>query len=483
MSISIFVSYAFKDKRMWEALRNALAFSGVNKEIQLWDPRIDIVGGQDKQKQIDSHLENAQMFLLLLSPDFFMDAECVQQLRKALELQEQKHNSVYAIPILLRPCLWQRDGLEELEILPHNRVAISRKSDRDAILVDIAQEIHTIIGRIDKSESIDTNAPGTSNPTPSQSNPVPGEPSKQAQPAPDRASVPQNETADVAIVIALKEEFKDLFVDIGASYTPVPDPDANAFYYSFERSSAAANRPYRCVATFVGDMGEVPAALLAQNTLVRWKPATVVLIGLAGALSSNVKLGDVVVADQVDGYLQNAKVNPTADKQGYEFGLSGDVYKTSNRIWNAAQHFEYSMPILFRAWKHRTEEAQLDLFTKQQRYKLLGDDKINEQSQILKGHIASGPLVVAAEIFADWLKQRDRKYMAIEMESMGLMAAVYRQPILRDTLILRAISDDGKEDKSSLDSIGGGAIRRYAMRNAIQLLWSFLDAGILPQHP
>ena len=230
-------------------------------------------------------------------------------------------------------------------------------------------------------------------------------------------------------------------------------------------------------------MGEVPAALLAQNTIVKWKPATVVLIGLAGALNSSVKLGDVVVADQVDGYLQNAKVNPTADRQGYEFELSGDVYKTSNRIWNAAQNFEYAIPIIFRAWKQRTEEAQLDLFTKQQRYKLLGDDKINEQSQIIKGHIASGPVVVAAEIFADWLRHRDRKYMAIEMESMGLMAAVYRQPVLRDTLILRAISDDGKEDKSLLDSIGGGAIRRYAMRNAIQLLWSFLDAGILPQNP
>ena len=230
-------------------------------------------------------------------------------------------------------------------------------------------------------------------------------------------------------------------------------------------------------------MNEVPAALLAHNTLERWKPATLVLIGLAGALSSSVKLGDVVVADQVDGYLENAKVNPTADKQGYEFGLSGDVYKTSYRIWNAAQHFEYSVPLLFQAWKQRTEEAQLDLFTRQQRYKLLGDDRINEQPQILKGHIASGPLVVAAEIFAEWLKQRDRKYIAVEMESMGVMATVYRHPIPRDTLILRAISDDGKEDKSLLNRIGGGAIRRYAMRNAIQLLWSFLDAGILSQHP
>ena len=101
---------------------------------------------------------------------------------------------------------------------------------------------------------------------------------------------------------------------------------------------------------------------------------------------------------------------------------------------------------------------------------------------MVDGHLASGPTVGAAPAFKDWLKTRDRKYLALEMETGGLMAAVYEQADPKRTLILRGISDDGDEHKEELDKMGEGAFRRYAMHNAIQLLWRFFDAGILPHN-
>ncbi len=62
------------------------------------------------------------------------------------------------------------------------------------------------------------------------------------------------------------------------------------------------------------------------------------------------------------------------------------------------------------------------------------------------------------------------------------MAAVYEQADPKRTLVIRGISDDGDEHKKELDAIENGAFRRYAMRNAIQLLWRFFDAGILPSN-
>jgi hypothetical protein len=55
------------------------------------------------------------------------------------------------------------------------------------------------------------------------------------------------------------------------------------------------------------------------------------------------------------------------------------------------------------------------------------------------------------------------------------MAAAWDAVRPVQTLVLRAISDFGDERKAALDQINGGAFRRYAIRNAIHLLWHFLD--------
>ena len=99
---------------------------------------------------------------------------------------------------------------------------------------------------------------------------------------------------------------------------------------------------------------------------------------------------------------------------------------------------------------------------------------------MIEGHLASGPILGASTFFIKWLKTRDRKYLALEMEAAGLTTAVYEQTIPRRILVLRAISDFGDEHKKELDSEDGGVLRRYAMYNAIQLLWGFFDAGLLP---
>ena len=487
----VFVSYARVarverrvDEKLWEQIETRLTprRAGSTSQIQLWNPHKDIVPGQNRRSEISAHMQAARIFLLLLSSDYFVDEECMQQMEGALKRKQEEGDRVTIIPILLRPCSWEDMGLEDFEILPSNRVPISEWSRSDSILLEVARGIQATINYIDKNESTDTGKVAPSNTPPPQTNPAPGEPVPVRPATANPVSSPQNETVDVGIMIALKEEFSVLFAEIGANYRAVHDVDTNAFYYSFERNSTVGKRPYRCVATFTGDMGAVPASMLAQNMIMSWKPSTMVLIGLAGALNDGVKLGDIVVADQVDGFMENAKVNPAANDRGYDFSLSGEVYRTSSRIWNAAQNFEFSQRDAFLAWQKGTEETQRSLLGKQ-RFKLLGEDMMREQAQIIKGHIASGPVVVAATPFAKWLKGRDRKYMAVEMESMGMMAAVDRQPIVRDTLILRTISDPSNEQKSLLDTIEDGVIRRYAMRNAIQLLWSFLDTGLLPQQP
>ncbi len=502
MNIMIFVDYADtdKDERLWKALEVNLAphAGNVSSKIELWDPHKNIIPGQNKKQEIQAHIQQAHIFLLLLSPDYLFDTKRMEQI---LERKQQEKERMHIIPILLRPCVWRGAGLDNLQILPRNKVPISRWSDHDEALVEVTEEIYKVIDYIDKEESNNSSRPDMAAPTPAQ----PQQASTYNFQGPVNAGsvgdndgsvainhggvsgeerpVSARQDVDVGIIIALKEEFAVLFAEIGPGSKAVRDPQTNEIYYRFERSSTVAARPYRCIATFIGGMGPTRAALQAEKMIARWNPSTLVLPGIAASLSASAKLGDIVVADQVDGYMENAKANPTTDQQGYDLAFSGEVYRTSSTLLKEVQNFEFSAPDIFQAWQAGTEAMQHELL-EAERYELISKKLLRKQAQVIDGHIASGPVVDAAQAFTNWLSKRDRKYLALEMEAMGVMTAVYNQASTKNTgtLILRAISDYGNEEKSKLDTTGEGALRRYAMHNAIQLLWSFLDAGILSQN-
>ena len=79
-------------------------------------------------------------------------------------------------------------------------------------------------------------------------------------------------------------------------------------------------RPYRCVASFAGKMGERKAALVTQRLLARWQPATVVVLGIAGGIDRDVRLGDVVAATLVESYLETPRRSRHPSRAGSTFG-------------------------------------------------------------------------------------------------------------------------------------------------------------------
>ena len=57
-------------------------------------------------------------------------------------------------------------------------------------------------------------------------------------------------------------------------------------------------------------MGQLNVALLTRDIVQNWNPKKVILVGIAGGLSGDTKLGDVVVADQIVDY-ELGKITPT----------------------------------------------------------------------------------------------------------------------------------------------------------------------------
>ena len=102
----LFYSYAHEDEALREMLEKHLKLFQRQGLLASWcDRQID--AGSDWQHAIDEHLETASLILLLISPDFLASDYCYElEMQRALERQQAGQARV--IPIILRPCDWQR---------------------------------------------------------------------------------------------------------------------------------------------------------------------------------------------------------------------------------------------------------------------------------------------------------------------------------------------------------------------------------------
>jgi nucleoside phosphorylase/predicted Zn-dependent protease len=285
-----------------------------------------------------------------------------------------------------------------------------------------------------------------------------------------------NSPVEIGIVVALEEEFREVFEHIRTRAKPTFRNEINQYYYLFEGGGGA--KPYRCVITFIGGMGPTKAALVGDRLIQEFKPATIINIGIAGSMDRDVSVGDIVIAEQVDEYLHSAKAIADTDSITFQFQLSGDPYKSSPDYVSHAKNLEYAYAKPTEQWHSRCADRLGELVAEDKRNELLQKRLIRNTPRILVGNIASGSIVGATEIFIRWLKEnRDRKYLALEMESAGVMSAAHTRST--PNLVIRGISDYGDARKEALDQIDDGALRRYAMNNVITLLWTLMDLQLI----
>jgi predicted chitinase len=138
----LFISYSRKDdhlrKQLMDCLTN-LKFSGV---IDIWYDR-EISAGLDWANEIDSHLEEADIILCLVSSGFLASPYCTGiELKRALELH--KSGQARLIPVVLKPVDWEGTALQRLQALPTDGKPISKWSNTDEALVSVSQGIRKV---------------------------------------------------------------------------------------------------------------------------------------------------------------------------------------------------------------------------------------------------------------------------------------------------------------------------------------------------
>jgi nucleoside phosphorylase len=283
------------------------------------------------------------------------------------------------------------------------------------------------------------------------------------------------ESCDLLVLVALEEEFEELY-QLFPDMEAVPDPEHGGSDFIF--TIRGSDQPVRTVARLVGGMGIAEAQLAADRALTRWRPSLIVNIGIAASLHDDIKLGDVLVADQVDAYDANLKAVST-EEGGWELQHRGAVFHGDHLLLQMVKQFRFTHRKQYEAWRNQGASLLDKSVPKYKASELKNIGVLYEHPTLHVGHLASGSVVGAATGFTTFLKSRDATIRVLEMEAAGMTRAAVKRTQQVPWLIIRGVSDFGDERKSEMDATGVGSLRRMAMLNAINIMLSLVRNGML----
>lgn len=137
--VRLFCSYSHKDEELRDELEKHLSTLIRSGVIASWhDRRID--PGREWAREIDRHLDAAQIILLLVSADFLASDYCYElEMKRAVE--RHKEGSAHAIPVILREVDWKAAPFAGLQALPKDGKPVTSWANRDEAYADIARGI------------------------------------------------------------------------------------------------------------------------------------------------------------------------------------------------------------------------------------------------------------------------------------------------------------------------------------------------------
>lgn len=146
--IALFFSYSHRDEALRDELAKHLSLLERQEVLSSWHDR-QITPGSEWAGQIDHHLEQAQIILLLVSADFLASDYCYDiELRRAMERHEM--GEAVVVPVMLRSVDWQGASFGRLQALPKNGRPVTTWENQDEAFTDIARGIRRVVENLQK---------------------------------------------------------------------------------------------------------------------------------------------------------------------------------------------------------------------------------------------------------------------------------------------------------------------------------------------
>lgn len=143
---TLFFSYSHKDEALRDQLQTQLSMLKRQGVIDTWHDR-RIVAGENLDQAISTHVENDDIILLLVSPDFLASDYCYEvEMTRAMERHASRDAVV--IPVILRPCDWHAAPFGKLMATPTDGRPVTQWPDRDEAFLDVVRSVRATAERL-----------------------------------------------------------------------------------------------------------------------------------------------------------------------------------------------------------------------------------------------------------------------------------------------------------------------------------------------
>ncbi|MCB9076958.1 MAG: TIR domain-containing protein [Anaerolineaceae bacterium] len=145
---SVFISYSHKDEVEKEEIMSHLGVLAYDGLVDVWvDDQIE--AGQDWLEDIEQAIRQARVAILLITKNF-LNSKFIRDNEVPRLLERRKNEGLIIIPVIARPCAWQRvEWLTNMNVKPKNGAPVWRDggSHVDDELADIAEVVADILDR------------------------------------------------------------------------------------------------------------------------------------------------------------------------------------------------------------------------------------------------------------------------------------------------------------------------------------------------
>jgi nucleoside phosphorylase len=145
----VFISYSEDDERFKKQLETHLTMLRREGIIRPWNSQ-QLELGKEWEQETASHIDSAQIILLLVSPSFLASDQLYEkEMMRAMERQASGNARV--VPIILRPVDLGQTPFKRLLALPRNGKPVDTWRNADEIWSSIAQEIRHVCEQLHNS--------------------------------------------------------------------------------------------------------------------------------------------------------------------------------------------------------------------------------------------------------------------------------------------------------------------------------------------
>ena len=147
----VFFSYSHADEALRDQLETQLAMLRRQGFIETWHDR-RIGAGEEIDREIDDHIMQDEIILLLISADFLASDYCYdREMRHAMSRHEA--GDAIVIPVILRACDWHPAPFGKLNATPPDGKPITQWPDRDQAFLEVARAIREAVERLEGTKS------------------------------------------------------------------------------------------------------------------------------------------------------------------------------------------------------------------------------------------------------------------------------------------------------------------------------------------